>query len=133
MFLAAHQGMKLGHICMTEILFPFLHILLHCQILQSYGDQNSTDFKLRHGCTFFCGYYLNVLCHASAVPLAEILFSCLLAIAMSTATEKPNSMKMDVKTFSKAWMRFTFSLSALSLGPMPGEDRSRITVLFRCS
>lgn len=52
---------------------------------------------------------------------------------MSTTSEKSSSMKMDVKTLSKAQMRFTFSLSGLSLGPLPGEGRSRITALFRCS
>ena len=102
-------------------------------MLKSYGGENSTDFKLRHGYFFLCGYYSNVLCHPSAVPLAEILFSRFIAMAMSTTTEKSNSMKMDVKTLSKAQMRFTSSLSGLSLGPMPGEDRSRITALFRCS
>lgn len=120
---------------MTEILFPLLRIFLCYTVkyLKSYRGKNSTDFKLRHGYFFLYGYYSDVLRHPSTVPLAEILFSHFTAMAMSTTTEKSNSMKMDVKTLSKAQMRFTFSLSGLSLGPVPGEDRSRITALFRCS
>lgn len=92
---------------MTEILFLLLHIfLLHCEILRSSRGENSID-----GYFFLCGYYFNALCHSSAVP--EILFSHFMAMAMSTTTEKSNS-KMDVKTLSKAQMRFNFSLSGLS-------------------
>lgn len=83
---------------MTEILFLLLHIfLLHCDILRGPREENSVD-----GCFVLCGYYFNFLCHSDAVPLAEILFSHFIAMAMSTTTEKSNSKKMDVKTLSKA-------------------------------
>lgn len=93
---------------MTEILFLLLHIfLLHCEILRNSRGENSID-----GYFLLCGYYFNVLCHGSGVP--EILFSHFIATAMSTNTETFNSKKMDVKTLSKAQMRFNFSFSGLS-------------------
>lgn len=114
---------------MTEILFLLLHILLlYCEILRSSGGGNSID-----GYFLLCGYYFNVICHSRAVPLAENLFSHFIEMAMPTTTENSNSKKMDGKTLSKAQMRFNFSLSGLSLVLVPGEDRSRIRALVRCS
>lgn len=101
---------KLGHICMTEILFPLLNIFLYYTVkyLKVMEERTAQISSWGMVIFFLCGYYTNVLHHPTAVPLAEILFSRFIAMATPTTTEKSNSMKMDVKTLSKPQMRFTF-------------------------